>query len=65
VFVSDAAVAAWRTTHGHDLSPNESYAAAKMRLFQAFDEQESLRGDPLAITVDPASIEALLEPLDL
>jgi len=65
VFVSDAAQAAWRAAKGHDLSPNESYAAAKMRLFQAFDEKESLRDDPLGLAVDGSNIESLLEPLDL
>ena len=65
VFVSDAALSAWRAAKGHVLSPNESYAAAKMRLFQAFDEHELLRVDPLGLTVDGSNIGSLLEPLDL
>jgi len=65
VFVSDRALAAWRTAHGRDLDPNEQYAAAKMRLFRGFDEQEGLRNDPLGLVVDETNVGELLEPLEL
>ena len=65
VFVSDTALATWQALRGRDLSPNEIYAAAKMRLFQAFDDGGPLRADGLDLLVDGENIEALLEPLDL
>jgi hypothetical protein len=65
VFVADRALAAWREAHGRDLDSTEQYAAAKMRLFQAFDQQEGLRQERLSLIVDEASVEALLAPLDL
>ncbi len=65
VFVSDRGVAAWRQTHGRDLDPNELYAAAKMRLFRAFDEEERLRQEALSLLVDETNVEELLQPLGL
>ncbi len=65
VFVSDRALKAWREVHGRDLDSSEQYAAAKMRLFRAFDEQERLARERLNIVVDETNIEELLEPLEL
>lgn len=65
VFVSDRAVAAWREIHGRDLDATEQYAAAKMRLFRAFDEDEHLRGERPSLIVDETNAEELLAPLDL
>ena len=65
VFVSDRALAAWAEAHGRDLGPNEQYAAAKMRLYRAFDEMESVNDRPLSLVVDETNVEELLEPLDL
>lgn len=65
VFVADRALAAWRSAHGRDLDPNEQYAAAKMRLFRAFDESERLVEERLSLVVDETNIEELLEPLEL
>jgi hypothetical protein len=65
VFVADRALAVWRQGHGRDLDWNETYALAKMRLFRAFDEVESLREEALRLRVDEANIEELLAPLDL
>ena len=65
VFVSDRALAAWRQAHGRDLDSSEQYAAAKMRLFRAFDEQERLRDECLNLVVDETNVAELLEPLDL
>jgi hypothetical protein len=64
VLVEARALEAWERMHGRPLDSNEQYAAAKMRLFRAFDESES----PAKITdvrVSDANIEALLEPLHL
>jgi len=38
VFVTDAATAAWSSTHGRALREPEEYAAAKLRLQAGFDE---------------------------
>jgi hypothetical protein len=65
VFLSDRALAAWREARGRDLDLKEQYAAAKMRLFHAFDEDERLRSSRLSLLVDETNIEALLEPLEL
>jgi hypothetical protein len=65
VFVSDRAVAAWREAHGRELDSTEQYAAAKMRLFRAFDENEGLRLERPDLLVDESNIEELLQPLDL
>jgi hypothetical protein len=63
VFVADRALAAWRAARGRDLDANEQYAAAKMRLFRAFDELERLADERLNLVVDDANIEELLEAL--
>jgi hypothetical protein len=65
VFVSDRALEAWKEAHGRELDPNEQYAAAKMRLFRAFDECERLVHKRLSLFVDEANIVELLETLDL
>jgi hypothetical protein len=65
VFVSERALAAWRKAHVRDLTPNEQYAAAKMRLYRAFDELERVSEEPLALVVDESNVEELLSPLEL
>jgi hypothetical protein len=65
VFISARALEAWRRTHGRDLDSNEMYAVAKMRLFRAFDEIESLRDNWLNLLVDQDNIGELLDPLNL
>jgi len=65
VFISERALEIWQQTHGRNLDPNEMYAAAKMRLFRAFDEVETLRDDWLNVLVDEGNVEELLAPLNL
>lgn len=65
VFVAERALAAWQDAHRRDLTANEQYAAAKMRLFRAFDESERLGDEPLALMVDETNVEELLAPLEL
>ena len=65
VFLADRALESWRQAHGRSLDPNEQYAAAKMRLFRAFDESERLIAERLHLVVDDTNIEELLAPLDL
>jgi hypothetical protein len=65
VCVSRRAQEAWRAAHGRELDLREEYAAAKMRLFRAFDESEDLSAQPLALVVDDSNVEELLAPLEL
>lgn len=65
VFVSGRALASWRAAHQRDLTHQEHYAAAKMRLFRAFDEAENLAADPLGLIVDETNVIELLEALGL
>jgi hypothetical protein len=65
VFVAERALAAWREAHARNLTPNEQYAAAKMRLYQAFDELEKVNCEALLLTVDEGNVEDLLAPLEL
>ena len=62
--VLESALEDWQRAHGRPLTENEKYAAAKMRLFRAFDESsrpEELR----SVSVDESNIESLLGPLRL
>jgi hypothetical protein len=65
VFVLNDAVRAWQEQHGRELIANERYAAAKMALFQAFDE----RGNPglmkQDVRVRAADLEAILSGLGI
>ena len=65
IFLPQAAREAWERTHGRALTGTETYAAAKMRLFRAFDELEDLEGERLKIELTPESLEELLTELDI
>ena len=65
VFIYDDAVRCWEQAHGRALSSTEQYAAAKMRLFRAFDQSERLQQEAASIVVDAAAIEQLLSALDI
>ncbi len=64
VFVQDAALKSWEKKQGRALSSAEQYAAAKMRLFAAFDETEEL-GASHKVAVDAQNIHTLLEKLNI
>ena len=64
VLVEDQALQAWERAHGRALVEAEQYAAAKMRLFQAFDESD--RPEKIVdVRVSESNIDLLLEPLGL
>jgi hypothetical protein len=65
IFLSDRALEAWRAARGQSLGPSEQYAAAKMRLFRAFDEEERPAELALSLIVDENNIEDLLAQLEL
>ena len=47
------------------MDASEQYAAAKMRLFRAFDAHARLVEERLNLVVDEIKVEELLESLDL
>lgn len=63
VLVEHEALAAWARSHGRAPVEAEEYAAAKMRLFQAFDEVENMMASGRVLTVDEASLEAAFSTL--
>ena len=65
VFVSQRALAAWHAVRSRQLDSSEQYAAAKMRLFRAFDEVVNLGEESLNLVVDETNVEELLQALDL
>lgn len=68
ILVESGAVEVWNRRVGHALTGTEEYAVAKMRLFQAFDENESLAAPPAGRTaqlfVDESNLGELLGRLD-
>lgn len=65
VFLAEDAVQTWENRHGRALHATERYAAAKMALFQAFDERENptlMRQD---IRIRAADLEAILGTLGI
>ena len=63
VFLPEEAVAAWAARHGRRLTEAEQYAAAKLRLFGAFDELEDVKTDGRRLTIDVPALEEALASL--
>jgi hypothetical protein len=63
VFLSAEAVAAWSTTHARPLSDSEQYAAAKLRLFRAFDDLEDVKTQGRRLLIDATLLEEALASL--
>lgn len=57
VLVPQSVLGAWAKTHGRAPTEAEQYAAAKLRLFQAFDEVPDLMANGRNLVVDSASLE--------
>ena len=64
VLLGRAALETWARAHGRPLTESEQYAAAKLRLLQAFDELESIR-EHLRLVIAAGNIEEVLAPLGL
>jgi len=58
-------VTAWADSHGRPLSDAEQYAAVKMRLFRAFDEEEDMQAYGRELQVDFQSLEESLTSLGI
>jgi hypothetical protein len=66
IFVDKGALERWSARTGRQFTGTEEYAVAKMRLFQAFDEEESLSSEKAPeLLVDESNLDALLAQLDL
>ena len=63
VFLPEEAVTAWAATHGRPLTDSEQYAAAKLRLFRAFDELEDVKAQGRRLVIDAALLEEALASL--
>ena len=63
VFLKPEAPAAWAAAHGRPLTDSERYAAAKMRLFAAFDTVEHMQQDGRRLLVDASNINELLDSI--
>jgi len=64
VFLKQEGLDAWAGQHQRPLTDPEQYAAAKLRLFRAFDEIENIR-EHLRLVIDAVNIEEILSSLDL
>ncbi|HVI09970.1 MAG TPA: hypothetical protein VND65_16905 [Candidatus Binatia bacterium] len=65
VFLRQTALTAWSSAHRRPATEPEQYAAAKLRLFQAFDELEDVKGNGRRLIVDAAALEQSLAALGI
>ena len=63
VFLPEAAISNWAASHGRALTEAEQYAAAKLRLFRAFDEVKDMMGQGRRLLVTPELLEEGLSTL--
>ena len=63
VFLPAKAVDQWVQSHGRPLSDTEQYAAAKLRLFRAFDDVEDMKTQGRRLVTDAALLEEALASL--
>lgn len=63
VFLPEESVAAWAARHGRALTEAEQYAAAKLRLFRAFDEVEDVKAHGRHLVIDAVLLEEALASL--
>jgi hypothetical protein len=63
VFLPENACAAWAASHDRPLTDSERYAAAKLRIFRAFDELEDVKSDGRRLIVDALFLEESLAAL--
>lgn len=63
VFLPQAPLDAWNKVHGRPLNDAEQYAAAKMRLFRAFDELTDVKAEGRRLRIDSSLLEEALATL--
>jgi hypothetical protein len=65
IFLSPRALDEYSAERGRTLSEPERYAAVKLRLIQAFDETANMLQDGRRLTLDAATLPALLESIGI
>ena len=65
IFLQPQALTEWADARGRTLSEPEQYAAAKLRLMQAFDEIPDMRNDGRRLRLDTQLLLALLESIGI
>jgi hypothetical protein len=63
VFLAEKLWIQWASIHGRSLTEAEQYAAAKLRLLQAFDELEDVMAKGRRLVIDAAELEESLTTL--
>ena len=63
IFLPESSLKAWAEIHGRQLTDSEQYAAAKLRLFRAFDEVEDLRTQGRRMVINGGLLEESLSSL--
>jgi len=63
VFLPAKSVETWTAAHGRALNDAEQYAAAKLRLFRAFDELENMKAGGRRLVIDAVLLEESLATL--
>jgi hypothetical protein len=63
VFMPEKSMAEWASGHGRALTEAEKYAAAKLRLFRAFDELEDVKAHGRRLVIDAAALQESLATL--
>jgi hypothetical protein len=63
VFLQHEALRGWAAKHGRALNEAEQYGAAKMRLFEAFDEIEDMMANGRRLLVSRDTLEEATERL--
>jgi hypothetical protein len=63
IFLTEPAVSDWSATHNRSLSDAEQYAAAKLRLFRAFDDLEDVKSEGRRLQIDATLLEEALTSL--
>jgi hypothetical protein len=65
VFLPDGVTSAWAASHGRSLTEAEQYGAAKMRLFEAFDQVENMMASGRQLPIDAPALDGLLASLGI
>lgn len=65
VFLPEKTLLAWSQAHGRGLNDAEQYAAAKLRLFRAFDELENVKAEGRRLLIGEALLEEVLASLGI
>lgn len=65
IFLQPQAVTAWSSSRGRELSEPEQYAAAKLRLLQAFDEIADMLREGRRLRLDVELLTSLLDSIGI